>query len=180
MRGSGRVEEYDNGRRALIRTSFVSMLAGMGIVVDPSYVELIIRAILASGVDFTGRRMQADEGVTITVQMTMPDSPPISVADIRSNFATPAVQNVVRSTLASVAGVTVTEMIVTAEPRESGGGLSGLLLHAPCTMLDARCSMLDAPHAFLQVAPLRRSSSSPSCSPLSAGTGGGRRNRRAP
>jgi len=125
MRGSGRVEEYDNGRRALIRTSFVSMLAGMGIVVDPSYVELIIRAILASGVDFTGRRMQADEGVTITVQMTMPDSPPISVADIRSNFATPAVQNVVRSTLASVAGVTVTEMIVTAEPRESGGGLSG-------------------------------------------------------
>jgi len=124
MRGSGTVDEYDAGKRAAIRTSFVSILAGMGIVLDPSSIELIIRAILASGVGFTGRRMETDEGVTITVQMTVPDSPPISVAEIKSNFATPDVQTVVRDTLAS-AGVTVTEMIVTEEPRESGGGSSG-------------------------------------------------------
>jgi len=115
MAGEGTVADYTESKKDLIRASFASTLATMGLSPEDYDIKVIVSALAAA----LGRRLQSGSEVTITVQMTVAeDSTPISVANIKSNFATPETQTALTAVLAA-SGVAVTAMAVT---QASGGG----------------------------------------------------------
>ena len=122
MSGTGTVSTYTSSKRRTIQQALAAALAGMGVAIPRSAVSLTIEA--ASGRRLAqaliARQLQT-AGVTITAEITVPTSSPVSADAVRGNLANGAVQEQLTTLMNTIPGVTISNLAVTG----GGGGMSG-------------------------------------------------------